>query len=27
MWVMDPKLFQFGSVFIYQTPTLSNYSN
>ena len=27
MWVMDPKIFRFGSVLIYQTPTLSNYSD
>eukprot|EP01047_Picozoa_sp_COSAG01_P097419 COSAG01_NODE_27754_length_677_cov_5.461938_1_plen_64_part_10 len=27
MWVMDPKIFRFGSVLIYQTPTLSNHSD
>jgi hypothetical protein len=26
-WVMDPKLFRFGSIVIYQTPTLSNHSD
>ena len=27
MWVMDLKLFQCGSVWLYQTPALSNHSN